>query len=119
MLEFTGVATLDWEHPPPTRHTLVCALTGRGWSCRAAHVHLPVVEGAADHGVLARLQHHVAAHKLLHRPLAVGQQAPQCQLVAAAEGGAEHHDAQVQQVAVGSVRAPAKRGEKEEVMPLK
>lgn len=62
-----------------------------------------MVEGAADHGVLARLQHHVAAHKLLHRPLAVGQQAPQGQLVAAAEGGAEHHDAQVQQVAVGGV----------------
>lgn len=77
-----------------------------------------MVEGAADHGVLARFQHHVAAHKLLDCPLAVGQQAPQCQLVAAAEGGAEHHDTQVQQVAVGGVGAPGKKVEEEEVIEL-
>lgn len=65
-----------------------------------------MVKGAADNGVLPRLQHDVAAHKLLHRSLAVGQQAAQSQLVAAAERSAEHHDAQVQQVAVGGVRAP-------------
>lgn len=65
-----------------------------------------MIEGAADNGVLPRLQHDIAADKFLHRSLAVSQQASQSQLVAAAEGGAEHHDAQVQQVAVGCVGAP-------------
>lgn len=82
------------------------SLTGRGRSSRPAHVHLPVVEGAADDRVLPRLQHHVTTHKLLDGPLAVGQQTAQDQLVAAAERSAEHHDAEVQQVAVGRVRAP-------------
>lgn len=83
--------------------------TGRGWASRPADIHLPVVEGAAHHSVLPRLQHHVAADELLHRPLAVGQQAAQGQLVAAAEGGPKHHDTQVQQVAVCCVRTPAGR----------
>lgn len=78
----------------------VCTPTGRGWTSRPADVHLPVVEGAAHHGVLPRLQHDVAADELLHRSLAVGQQAAQGELVAAAKGGPKHHDAQVQQVAV-------------------
>lgn len=86
-----------------TLATRAYALTGCGRACRPAHVHLPVVEGAAHHGVLPWLQHHVTADKLLHRPLAVGQQTTQGQLVAAAEGGAENHDAQVQQVAVSGV----------------
>lgn len=80
-----------------------CALTGRDGASR--HVRLPVVEGTADHGVLSWLQHHVAAHKLLHGTLAVRQQAAQGQLVPAAEGGSENHDAQVQQVAVHRVGA--------------
>lgn len=82
------------------------APTGRGWASRPADIHLPVVEGTADNGVLPRLQHDIAADKLLHRSLAVRQQAAQRQLVAAAEGGAEDHDAEVQEVAVGCVGAP-------------
>lgn len=69
-----------------------------------------MVEGAADNSILSRLQHHIAADKLLHRSLAVGQQAAQGQFVAAAEGGTKHHDAQVQQVTIGRVRAPGKGG---------
>lgn len=81
--------------------------TGRGRTSCPTDVHLPVVEGAAHDGVLARLQHHVAADKLLHRPLAVSQQATQGQLVTAAKRGTKHHDAQVQQMTVGCVRTPA------------
>lgn len=80
--------------------------TGCGWASRTADVHLPVVEGAAHNGVLPRLQHHIAADKLLHRPLAVSQQATQSQLVAITERGSEHHDAQVQQMTVGCVGTP-------------
>lgn len=82
------------------------AHTGSGWASRAADIHLPVVEGAAHDRVLPGLQHHITAHKLLHRSLAVCQQPAQGQLVAAAERGAENHDAQVEQVAVGRVRTP-------------
>ncbi len=39
----------------------------------------------------------------------MGQQASQSQFVAAAEGGAKHHDAQIQQVAVSCVRTPGER----------
>lgn len=69
-----------------------------------------MVKGAADHGILAGLQHDVAANKLLDRSLAVRQQAAQGQLATAPEGGPEHHDAQVQQVTVGRVRAPDEPG---------
>lgn len=89
----------------------MCTLTGSGWTPRAADIHLPVVEGAADNSILPWLQHHITADKFLHRSLAVGHQAAQSELVAAAEGGAEDHDAQVQQVAVGRVGAPGEMTE--------
>lgn len=81
--------------------------TGRGWTSCPTDIHLPVVEGAADNGVLPRLQHHVTANKLFHCSLAVSHQAAQGQLVAAAKGGAKHHNAQIQKVTVGCVRTSA------------
>lgn len=78
----------------------------RRWAGRGA----PVVEGTAHHGILAGLQHHVAVDELLDGALAVGQQAAQAQAAAASEGRAEHQDAQVQEVTVHRVGAPAAGG---------
>lgn len=47
-----------------------CPLRGGG---------VPVVEGAAEHGVLAGLQHDVTAHEPPHRAAAVSQQATERQ----------------------------------------
>lgn len=69
----------------------------------------PVVEGTAHHGVLAGLQHHVTVDKFFDSSLAVGQQAAQAQAATAAEGGSEHQDAQVEEVAVCRVCTPAAR----------
>ena len=66
----------------------------------------PVVEGAAEHSVLARLQHHVTAHKPPDRAPAVSQQATQRQAARGAVGRSEHQQAQIQQVALRGVPSP-------------
>lgn len=74
------------------------------WRARA-----PVVEGTAHHGVLAGLQHDVTVDELLDRTLAVRQETAQAQAAAAAKGRTEYQHAQVQEVAVHRVGAPAAR----------
>lgn len=67
---------------------------------------MPVIEGTTQHSVLARLQHHVAAHEPPHGPPAVGQQAAHRWRARTVEGDPEEQQAQVQQAALGCVPAP-------------
>lgn len=73
---------------------------------------VPVIEGTTQHGVFARLQHDVAAHKPPHGSPAVSQQAAHGQGAGAVEGDPEHQQAQVQQVALCCVPAPDGNQEK-------
>lgn len=70
---------------------------------------VPVVKGAAEDGILARLQHDIAAHESPHRAAAVSQQAAQRQRAGAVVGDPKHQHAQVQQVALCCVPAPETR----------
>lgn len=67
---------------------------------------MPVIESAAQHGVFARLQHDVTAHKPPDGSPAVSEQAAHGQGAGAVEGDPEHQQAQVQQVALCCVPAP-------------
>ena len=69
-------------------------------------VGVPVVKGAAERRVLARLQHDVAAYEPPHRASAVGHQTAQRWGPGAVVGDAKHQHTQVQQVALGRVPAP-------------
>lgn len=70
---------------------------------------VPVVKGAAEDGILARLQHDIAAHEPPHRAAAVSQQAAQRQRAGAVVGDPKHQHAQIQQVALCRVPAPETR----------
>lgn len=60
-------------------------------------------------GILARLQHDIAAHEPPHRAAAVSQQAAQRQRAGAVVGDPKHQHAQIQQVALCRVPAPETR----------
>ncbi len=75
-------------------------------TCLLCDAAVPVVKGAAQHSVFARLQHDVTAHKPPHRAPAVSQQATQRQRTGAVVRDPKHQHTQVQQVALCCVPSP-------------
>lgn len=67
---------------------------------------MPVIESTTQHGVFARLQHDVAAHKPPDGSPAVSEEAADRQGARAVEGDPEEQQAQVQEVSLGRVPAP-------------
>lgn len=72
---------------------------------------VPVVEGAAEHGVFSRLQHDVAAHKPPHGAAAVSQQTAERRRPRAVVGNTKQQHAQIQQVALCRVPSPEDTGD--------
>ena len=83
-----------------------------GLTCPVRAGAVPVVEGAAEHGVFSRLQHHVAADKPPHGAAAVSQQAAERRRPRAVVGNPKQQHAQIQQVALCCVPSPEDTGDK-------
>ena len=95
------VETLHYIHKWAVAGAPTCPLCDGG---------VPVVKGAAEHGVLAGLQHDVTAHEPPHRAAAVSQQASERQNTWAVEGDPKHQHTQIQQVALCCVPSPDDTG---------
>lgn len=80
-------------------------------TCPIGGSRVPVVEGAAQHGVLSGLQHDVAAHEPPDAAAAVSQQAAQRGRPRGVVRHPENQHAQIQQVAVGRVPPPGPEGQ--------